>query len=90
MDTPQAPLQPGIPDQPGLAERAIDTATDVSRTIGEVTGALGAAVDRLNTVLRDARRPGKPLAVISDITREAPLSSLAIAFMIGVAVARRR
>ena len=90
METPQAPLQPGIPDQPGIAERAIDTATDVSRTIGEVTGALSAAVDRLSAVLADARRPGKPLAIISAMTREAPLSSLAVAFMIGLAVARRR
>lgn len=90
METPQAPLQPGIDDQPGIAERAIDTATDVSRTIGEVTGALSAAVDRLSAVLADARRPGQPLAIISAITREAPLSSLVIAFMLGIAVARRR
>jgi hypothetical protein len=90
METPQAPLQPGIDDHPGIAERAIDTATDVSRTIGEVTGALNAAVDRLSTVLADARRPGKPLAIISAVTREAPLSSLAVAFMLGLAIARRR
>jgi hypothetical protein len=90
METPQAPLQPGIDDQPGMAERAIDTATDVSRTIGEVTGALSAAVDRLGAVLADARRPGKPLAIISAITREAPLSSLAVAFLLGVAITRRR
>jgi hypothetical protein len=41
-------------------------------------------------VLADARRPGKPLAIISAITREAPLSSLAVAFVIGLAIARRR
>jgi len=90
METPQAPLQPDIPDQPGMGARAIDTATDVSRTIGEITGALNAAVDRLSAALADARRPGKPLAIISALTREAPLSSLAVAFMIGLAVARRR
>lgn len=90
METPQAPLQPQTPDQPGLAERAIDTAVDVSRTIGEVTGALAAAVDRLCGAVENARRPGKPLAIISAMTREAPLSSLIIAFMVGVAVARRR
>ena len=73
-----------------MAERAIDTATDVSRTIGEVTGALSAAVDRLSAVLADARRPGKPLAVISALTREAPLSSLVVAFLLGLAVGRRR
>jgi hypothetical protein len=90
MDIPQVPLQQAMPDQPGIAERAIDTAVGVSRTIGEVTGALAAAVDRLSGAVVNARRPGKPLAILSAMTREAPLSSLIIAFMVGVAVARRR
>ena len=34
--------------------------------------------------------PGMPLSVLSDIAREAPLGSLLIAFLLGVAVARRR
>jgi len=37
-----------------------------------------------------ARRPGQPLSTIAAITREAPLTSLCIAFMFGIAVARRR
>ena len=78
------------PSQPGMAERAIDTATDVSRTITETTAALQAAVDRLGEVIATARQPGKPLATISAITREAPLASLFVAFLFGVAVARRR
>jgi hypothetical protein len=81
-------LQP-IP-QPGVAARAIDTAADVSRTVGEVTGALRAAVDRLSAAIENARRPGQPLSTIAAVTREAPLTSLCIAFMFGVAVARRR
>jgi hypothetical protein len=76
--------------QPGMAARAIDTATDVSRTAGEVTGALRAAVDRLTDVIEDARRPGRPLSTIAAITREAPLASLFVAFLFGIAVARRR
>jgi hypothetical protein len=76
--------------QPGMAERAIDTATDVSRTITEVTTALQAAVDRLSLAIATARQPGKPLSTISAITREAPLASLFVAFLFGVAVARRR
>jgi hypothetical protein len=36
-----------------------------------------------------ARQPGKPLSTISAITREAPLTSLFVAFLFGVAVARR-
>ncbi|WJR76524.1 hypothetical protein [Bradyrhizobium sp. NP1] len=84
METPQ------LPDQPGMAERAIDTATDVSRSITEVTAALRTAADRLSDAMRAARQPGQPLATISAITREAPLASLLVAFLFGIAVARRR
>jgi hypothetical protein len=76
--------------QPGIAERAIDAATDVSRTIGEVAGGLHAAVDRLTAAIEEARKPGKPLSTIAAITREAPLASLFVAFLLGVAVVRRR
>jgi hypothetical protein len=75
--------------QPGMAERAIDTATDVSRTVSEVTGALQTAVERLSDAIATARQPGKPLSTISAITREAPLASLFVAFLLGIAVARR-
>lgn len=78
------------PSQPGVAERALDTATDMSRTLGEMVGTLSAAVDRLSEAARDARRPGTALSTVSAITREAPLASLFVAFLFGVAVARRR
>ena len=83
-ETPESPLQPG------LAERAIDTATDVSRTITEVSDGLRAAVDRLSAAIANARRPGGALDTLSAVTREAPLASLLVAFLLGVAVARRR
>ena len=76
--------------QPGMAQRAIDTATDVSYTITEVSAALQAAVDRLSQAIATARQPGQPLSTISAITRPAPLASLFVAFLFGVAVARRR
>ncbi|MBR1174367.1 hypothetical protein JQ617_10420 [Bradyrhizobium sp. KB893862 SZCCT0404] len=76
--------------QPGVAERAIDAASDVSRTIGEVAGGLHAAVNRLTETIEEARKPGRPLATVAAITREAPLASLFVAFLFGVAVARRR
>ena len=83
-DTHETPLQPS------MTERAIDTATDVSRTIAEVSAALRAAVDRLSSTLAHARQPGKPLATISAVTRQAPLASLLVAFMLGMAMRRRR
>jgi hypothetical protein len=78
------------PSQPGMAERAIDTATDVSRTLTEVSAALQAAVGRLSDAITAARQPGMALSTISAITREAPLASLCIAFLFGVAIGRRR
>ncbi|HEY5125907.1 MAG TPA: hypothetical protein VIJ35_01165 [Bradyrhizobium sp.] len=84
IETPQPTFQPG------MAERAIDTATDVSRTITEVSTALQNAVNRLSHAIATARQPGKPLSTISAITREAPLASLFVAFLFGVAMARRR
>jgi hypothetical protein len=76
--------------QPGIGERAIDAATDVSRTIAEVSAGLQAAVNRLSEAIATARQPGKPLSILSAITREAPLASLFVAFLFGIAVARRR
>jgi hypothetical protein len=73
-----------------MSERAIDTATDVSRTVTEISAALQAAVSRLSDAIATARRPGQPLATISAMTREAPLTGLCIAFLFGVALARRR
>jgi hypothetical protein len=84
FETPETTLQPDV------AERAIDTATDVSRTITEGTAALKAAADRLSHAIASARQPGKPLSTVSAITREAPLASLLVAFLLGIAVARRR
>ena len=91
IDETGATLQPDLAaEAPGIAARARDTATDMSRTIGEVTGTLRAAVDQLTEAIAAAQQPGKPLATITAITREAPLTSLFIAFLFGVALTRRR
>ena len=82
-ETPQIP-------SPSIAERAIDAATDVSRTIEDVTSALKVAVDRLREVIENAERPGQPIARLRAVTRQAPLQSLFVAFLLGVVVARRR
>jgi hypothetical protein len=79
-----------MPPQPGVTERAIDAATDVSRTITDVTAGLRIAVDRLGDAIAAARQPGQPLSTISAIAREAPLASLFVAFLFGVAATRRR
>ena len=83
-DTPQM-----VPS-PSIAERAIDAANDVSRSIEEVTAALRIAVDRLRLAVANAERPGQPLARLRAVTREAPLTSLMLAFLLGAALTRRR
>jgi ABC-type transporter Mla maintaining outer membrane lipid asymmetry permease subunit MlaE len=82
-ETPQIP-------SPSIAERSIDAATDVSRTIEDVTAALKVAVERLREVIANAERPGQPIARLRAVTRQAPLQSLFVAFLLGVVVARRR
>jgi hypothetical protein len=81
---------PQSTSHPGMAERAIDAAADVSRTVGEVAGGLHSVVDRFTSAIEDARKPGRPLATVAAITREAPLASLFVAFLFGLAIARRR
>ena len=73
-------IEPSEPSQPGMAERAIDTATDVSRTLTEVSAGLQAAVGRLSDAITAARQPGMPLSTISAITREAPLAACSSPF----------
>lgn len=80
---------PQIPS-PGIAERAIDSATEVSRTIEEVSAGLRVAVSRLRETIARAERPGQPIARLRAMTREAPLESLFVAFLLGVVLARRR
>ena len=83
MDTP-----PTVPS-PSIAERTIDTAIDVSRTIEDVTAGLKEAVDRLRAAVEHAEQPERPLAILRRLAREAPMTSLSIAFLLGVAMARR-
>jgi hypothetical protein len=62
----------------------------VSRTIEDVTATLKVAVDRLQETIANAERPGQPLARLRIVTREAPLQSLFVAFLLGIVIARRR
>jgi len=45
---------------------------------------------RVSGAIEAGRRPGMPLSILTNIAREAPLGSLLIAFLLGIAVARRR
>ena len=75
--------------QPGLAERARDTATDASRSISEVTATLKAAVEQLRAAVAEAQS-GRAVPALRRAVREAPLTSLFAAFLLGALLARRR
>jgi hypothetical protein len=76
--------------QPNLAVRALDTVTDATRTGAEISAALVDAVTRLTEMFERARRPRQPLGILAAITREAPLSALFVAVLLGVAIGRRQ
>jgi len=68
----------------------LDPVPEQKSTIAEVSDALKATVDRVGGAIDAGRKPGMPLSILSNMAREAPLGSLLIAFLLGVAVARRR
>ena len=76
MDTPQN-------DPRSTVEKVTDAVSAVADTVQTTTESVAAAIE-------DSRRPGGVLNQLSRITREAPLRSLAIAFAVGLIVARRR
>jgi hypothetical protein len=75
---------------PPLIYDGLDPALEEKSVIGEVADALKGTAQRIGEAVDSGRKPGMPLSVLSNIAREAPLASLLIAFLLGVAVARRR
>jgi hypothetical protein len=75
---------------PPLIYDGLDPALEEKSMIGEVADALKGTAQRIGDAVDSGRKPGMPLSVLSNIAREAPLGSLLIAFLLGVAVARRR
>jgi hypothetical protein len=76
--------------KPPFVYEGLDPVPEPKSTIAEVSDAVKGTVNRVSNALEAGRQPGMPLSVISNVAREAPLASLLIAFLLGVAVARRR
>ena len=77
------------PTQPFIYE-GLDPLPESKSTIEEVSDAVKGAANRVSDAIETGRKPGMPLSILSNIAREAPLGSLLVAFLLGVAVARRR
>ena len=52
--------------------------------------AMASGADAREAVVDAAMQPGKPLDAVIKIVRRAPLQSVAVAFLLGMAFARRR
>ena len=52
--------------------------------------AIRSASQRVSDAIEAGRQPDMPLDILVKLVREAPLPALAIAFLLGVVVARRR
>jgi hypothetical protein len=76
--------------RPPFVYEGLDPAPEPKSTIAEVSEAVKGTVNRVSGAIQAGRRPGMPLSILSNIAREAPLGSLLIAFLLGIAVARRR
>ena len=68
----------------------LDPVPEAKSALAEMADALKGAADRVTEAIDNGRKPGMPLSILSNIAREAPLGSLMVAFLLGVAVARRR
>jgi hypothetical protein len=77
-------------DTPPFVYEGLDPAREQKSTVAEVSEAVRDTAHRIGDAIDAGRKPGMPLSILSNIAREAPLGSLLLAFLLGVAVARRR
>jgi hypothetical protein len=63
---------------------------DDRTAIEQASDSVKKAAQGVEAIYERARKPGMPLSILANIAREAPLGSLFVAFLVGVAVARRR
>jgi hypothetical protein len=75
---------------PPFVYEGLDPVPEPKSTAAEVSKAVKGTVHRIGDVIETGRKPGMPLSILSNIAREAPLGSLLVAFLLGVAIARRR
>ena len=76
-------------EAPPLVYDGLDPAPEPN-TIEKVSEAVKDTAQRVGRAIDASRKPGMPLSILSNIAREAPLGSLLVAFLLGVAFARRR
>ena len=78
-----------VPPPPFVYE-GLDPVPEPKPTMEKVTEAVKDTAQRVGDAIDAGRKPGMPLSILSNIAREAPLGSLLIAFLLGVAFPPRR
>jgi hypothetical protein len=58
-------------------------------TLSETTAKISEAARDVRRALEQGQTPAQWKAILTDLVREAPLASLAVAFMLGIVIARR-
>jgi hypothetical protein len=76
------PLSPPIYD-------GLDPPIEPKSRTTEAIDALKNAIGQAKAAIEAARQPGMPLSVLSNVAKEAPLGSLFLAFLLGIAIGRR-
>jgi hypothetical protein len=75
---------------PPYIYEGVDPVPDAKSAIADAKDAVKETVHRIGDAIETGKKPGMPLSILANIAREAPLGSLLAAFLLGVAVARRR
>ncbi|MGM5000019.1 hypothetical protein AB7813_13900 [Tardiphaga sp. 20_F10_N6_6] len=70
-------------ETPCVSDQWSDLKATVADGVKAVASTIGEAIE-------EGKKPGKPLDILSKLTREAPLGMLLAAFLIGRALARRQ
>ena len=77
------PLAPYVYD-------GLDPVPERKSTLAQASEAVTGAARGISDAIEAGRKPGMPLGILTNIAREAPLGSLLVAFLLGVAIGRRR
>jgi hypothetical protein len=75
--------------EPPYVYEGLDPVLQSKSTVAQASEAVKGAVKGVGDAIETGRKPGMPLDVLSKLAREAPLGSLAAAFLIGFIIARR-
>ena len=67
-----------------------DTQSEPDSLADQAAQAFRSASHRVNEAIEAVQEPGMPLDILARATRRAPLQALAVAFLVGVLVTRRR